>query len=105
MADAQMRRHAAPREMASRRPHDARAPQVCGGECLQLFRWEELELLICGSPVLDFEALERVTQYDDGYSRDHPTIVMLWQARSRWRPVVVVVGAGSWLVVARARGG
>ena len=31
--------------------------QVCGGDCLQLFRWEELELLICGSPVLDFEAL------------------------------------------------
>eukprot|EP00967_Tisochrysis_lutea_P031681 scaffold37416_cov32-Tisochrysis_lutea.AAC.1 len=28
---------------------------VCGGECLQLFRWEELELLICGSPDLDFE--------------------------------------------------
>jgi len=52
---------------------------VCGGDCLQLFRWEELELLICGSPVLDFEALERVAQYDDGYSRDHPTIVLLWQ--------------------------
>jgi len=28
---------------------------VCGGECLQLFRWEELELLICGSPDLDFD--------------------------------------------------
>jgi len=52
---------------------------VCGGDCLQLFRWEELELLICGSPVLDFEALERVAQYDDGYSRDHPTIVHLWR--------------------------
>ena len=34
----------------------------CGGDCLQLFRWEELELLICGSPVLDFEALERGAQ-------------------------------------------
>ena len=52
---------------------------VCGGDCLQLFRWEELELLICGSPVLDFEALERVAQYDDGYSREHPTILLLWQ--------------------------
>lgn len=52
---------------------------VCGGDCLQLFRWEELELLICGSPVLDFEALERVTQYDDGYARDHPTILMFWK--------------------------
>ena len=51
---------------------------VCGGDCLQLFRWEELELLICGSTVLDFGALERVAQYDDGYSREHPTIA-LWE--------------------------
>jgi len=29
--------------------------------------------------VLDFEALERVTQYDDGYARDHPTILMFWK--------------------------
>ena len=52
---------------------------VCGGECLQLFRWEELELLICGSPVLDFEALERAAQYDDGFSRTHPTVTLLWE--------------------------
>ena len=52
---------------------------VCGGECLMLFRWEELELLICGSPVLDFEALERATQYDDGFSRQHPTVVIMWE--------------------------
>ena len=52
---------------------------VCGGECLQLFRWEELELLICGSPVLDFEALERAAQYDDGFSRTHSTITLLWE--------------------------
>jgi len=51
---------------------------VCGGDCLHLFRWEELELLICGSPVLDFEALERSAQYDDGFSRQHPTIALLW---------------------------
>ncbi|KOO24665.1 ubiquitin-protein ligase e3a isoform 2 [Chrysochromulina tobinii] len=52
---------------------------VCGGECLQLFRWEELELLICGSPVLDFEAFERVAQYDDGFSREHPTVRLMWE--------------------------
>ena len=89
---------------------------VCGGECLQLFRWEEvcantrglvarmlehdphhilylnssnyglctqLELLICGSPVLDFEALERAAQYDDGFFRKHPTINLLWEV-SAW---------------------
>ena len=48
------------------------APLRCG-------RWEELELLICGSPVLDFEALERVAQYDDGFTRQHPTIGFLWE--------------------------
>ena len=52
---------------------------VCGGKCLQLFRWEELELLICGSPVLDFGALERAAQYDDGFSKSHPTVGLLWE--------------------------
>lgn len=51
-----------------------------------LLRWEELELLICGSPVLDFEALERVAQYDDGYSRDHPTIQLLWEVSVNHAP-------------------
>ncbi|EOD26196.1 putative ubiquitin-protein ligase [Emiliania huxleyi CCMP1516] len=46
---------------------------------IQLFRWEELELLLCGSPNLDFEALERVTQYDDGFSCDSPCIALLWE--------------------------
>ncbi len=34
--------------------------QVCGGDALRLFQPEELELLLCGNPQLDFEALERV---------------------------------------------
>lgn len=34
--------------------------QVCGGDALRLFQPQELELLLCGNPVLDFEALERV---------------------------------------------
>jgi len=48
--------------------------QVCGGPALSLFRYEELELLICGLPHLDFEALEEVTQYDAGYHRTHPVV-------------------------------
>jgi len=51
---------------------------VCGGETLKLFRWEELELLICGSPNLDFEALEQATHYDDGFSEDTPVIKNFW---------------------------
>ncbi len=35
---------------------------------------EELQLMICGSPVLDFKELERVTKYDGGYTKDHPTV-------------------------------
>jgi hypothetical protein len=52
---------------------------VCGGPALELFHWEELELLICGSPQLDFEALQRATRYDDGFDADHPTIVLFWE--------------------------
>ncbi len=36
---------------------------------MQLFRPEELQEIICGSPNLDFEALETSTQYD-GYDKD-----------------------------------
>ncbi|EFC46237.1 predicted protein [Naegleria gruberi] len=52
---------------------------VCSDQTiLDLFRAEELELLICGSPVLDFEALERTTKYADGYDKDHPLIKDFW---------------------------
>uniref|UniRef100_A0A3Q0RH19 HECT-type E3 ubiquitin transferase n=1 Tax=Amphilophus citrinellus TaxID=61819 RepID=A0A3Q0RH19_AMPCI len=39
-----------------------------------LFRPEEVELLICGSRKLDFEALEKTTEYDGGYNRDSQII-------------------------------
>jgi hypothetical protein len=41
---------------------------VCGGPALTLFTPAELELLVCGLPHLDFEALERVAKYE-GYGR------------------------------------
>mmetsp|Transcript_50050 Transcript_50050/g.73512 ORF Transcript_50050/g.73512 Transcript_50050/m.73512 type:complete len:293 (-) Transcript_50050:52-930(-) len=52
--------------------------EVCGGPALRMFIPEELELLICGNPSLDFHALEEVTSTEDGYSRDHPVIVNFW---------------------------
>jgi len=52
--------------------------RLCGGPVMSLFRPEELEQLICGSPELDFEALERRTVYDDGYTEDSPVIRMFW---------------------------
>jgi len=51
---------------------------VCNSPAFDLFRWEELELLICGSPVLDFEELEKSTQYE-GYDEDHPLIKNFWE--------------------------
>ena len=33
--------------------------QVCGGLALGLFRYDELELLVCGLPHLDFNELEK----------------------------------------------
>ncbi|XP_053177880.1 ubiquitin-protein ligase E3A [Scomber japonicus] len=44
-----------------------------------LFRPEEVELLICGSRKLDFEALEKTTEYDGGYSKDTQIIKDFWE--------------------------
>lgn len=52
---------------------------VVGGTCLQMFRPEELELLICGSPELDFEALEEATHYEDGFTADSRIIKDFWE--------------------------
>ncbi|KAG0575477.1 hypothetical protein KC19_5G006600 [Ceratodon purpureus] len=53
--------------------------QVCGGPALGLFRHEELELLICGLPHFDFDALERVTVYQNGYTKDSTIIKWFWE--------------------------
>jgi hypothetical protein len=48
--------------------------EVCAGNALSLFRAEELELVIRGSPEeLDIEALRAVTIYD-GFSPKEPAI-------------------------------
>ncbi|KAL4169032.1 hypothetical protein KRP22_009961 [Phytophthora ramorum] len=52
--------------------------QVCNHEVLSMFRWEELQLLICGSSDLDFEALEEATHYEDGFTEDSGTIRDFW---------------------------
>uniref|UniRef100_A0A8C6TE17 Ubiquitin-protein ligase E3A n=1 Tax=Neogobius melanostomus TaxID=47308 RepID=A0A8C6TE17_9GOBI len=43
-----------------------------------LYRPEEVELLICGSRILDFDALEKTTDYDGGYSKDSQIIKDFW---------------------------
>jgi len=51
---------------------------VCDGNALRLFEPDELQLLVCGSPVLDFFELEKATSYDNGYDKDSPTIKLFW---------------------------
>lgn len=46
---------------------------ICGGEVLNVFKAEELELLVCGNPILDFKELEKVTKYE-GYTKDSKTV-------------------------------
>lgn len=75
--------------------------QVCNGEVLQMFRWEELHLLICGSPELDFEALEEVTHYDDGFTEDSECIRYVDEIAKRksllLTEVIVPTGiSGAW---------
>ncbi|CAD7927713.1 unnamed protein product [Amoebophrya sp. A25] len=45
---------------------------------LSLFRPAELELLICGSEVLDFESLKNNTDYQDGYEKSSQTVEWFW---------------------------
>jgi hypothetical protein len=52
---------------------------VCGGAALDLFDAAELELLVCGNKTLDFAALERATQYEDGFDAQHPTVRNFWK--------------------------
>jgi len=53
--------------------------KVCAGHALDLFSPGELEFLLSGSPILDFDELERGTQYQDGFSSDSPTVKIFWQ--------------------------
>ncbi|RKO93937.1 hypothetical protein BDK51DRAFT_21920 [Blyttiomyces helicus] len=50
---------------------------VMSDSALEIFRPEELQELICGSPTLDFQALESATQYD-GYHKDTEVIKYFW---------------------------
>jgi hypothetical protein len=51
---------------------------LLSGPTLQMLQPEELELLVTGTPHLDFKQLERVTVYDGGFTADDPTIKNLW---------------------------
>lgn len=50
---------------------------VCDTEALKKFHHRELEMLICGSRVLDFHELEAHTRYES-YHKDHPIVRWFW---------------------------
>ncbi|XP_053164180.1 probable E3 ubiquitin-protein ligase HECTD2 isoform X2 [Hemicordylus capensis] len=51
---------------------------VCASYALMLLRPEEVEILVCGSPELDMQALQKHTQYD-GYQKTDLTIRYFWE--------------------------
>ena len=54
--------------------------QVCDGPVLrEMLRDDELELLVCGLPHLDFEALHAAARYEGGFSAEHPTVQSFWR--------------------------
>lgn len=52
---------------------------VAGSRVREIFRWDELQLLICGSDKVDFEALQSSARYMDGFDKDSPTIKFFWE--------------------------
>ncbi|KAI7868452.1 hypothetical protein BDF14DRAFT_1982473 [Spinellus fusiger] len=52
---------------------------VCQDSAIKIFRPEEIEQLICGCSDLDFEALEKSTVYDGGWTNESPIIKYFWE--------------------------
>lgn len=48
-------------------------------DVIDLFNEEELDLLISGSKILDFEDLEKATRYVDGYNKESGIVAWLWE--------------------------
>jgi len=57
---------------------------VVNGPALKLFNPEDLELVVCGTPELDFEALRKVTVYDGGFDSQSPPIQWFWEVVEAW---------------------
>lgn len=52
---------------------------LCGGPAIHLFSATELERLVCGNPLLDFDAMQSNARYDGGYSPEHRVVKWLWE--------------------------
>ncbi len=56
---------------------------LCGGPAIHLFSATELERLVCGTPLLDFDALRRNARYEGGYSAGHQARAALGRSPAR----------------------
>lgn len=52
---------------------------VCNSPAFRLFDYRELELLICGSPTLDFNDLKKTAIYENGYTENSVPVKNLWK--------------------------
>jgi len=52
---------------------------LCDGPAFSLLAPHELEELVCGTPHLDFHALEANTKYAGGFHLEHPTVMLFWE--------------------------
>ena len=52
---------------------------VCSKNIMSILHPSELEILIRGSPDYNFFELEKVTKYENGYTKDSPVIVNFWK--------------------------
>jgi hypothetical protein len=67
---------------------------------LRLYTWRQVEALACGQQsAFDFEAWKQHTDYQNGYSEAHPTVVLFWKVLASltfeeqvWVCVCVCVG-------------
>merc|ERR1712025_255100 len=53
--------------------------KVVSGRVLQLFHPQELMALVVGNENYDWDVLERLCQYKEGYSKDHEVIQNFWE--------------------------
>lgn len=51
--------------------------KICGGGILKLLQPEELELILCGNSVFDLKDLEKVTIYENGFTKDSNTVICI----------------------------
>jgi len=53
--------------------------QVVPARMLSLFNWYDLEVLVCGNPNIDVEALRRHTVYQGGLSASSDVVKYFWK--------------------------